>query len=144
MDAARLLGISLRDYETAMGRVSNVEQSSLDAGVFRPYIISRNVADAFQRNADAMGAANPLTEAYGAIGSIENQLSTLSLDELFPDIQNPLIPMGLGMPFTTPGGDTGALNLPGINPQAVTNQGGNIPYNNLSTQQKIDILFGRG
>jgi len=143
MDAARLLGISLRDYETAMGRVSNVEQSSLDAGVFRPYTISRNVADAFQRNADAMGAANPLTEAYGAIGNIENQLSTLSLDELFPDIQNPLVPMGLGLPFTTPGGDTGALNLPGVNPQAVTNQGGNIPYNQLTSSQKLDILFGR-
>ena len=143
MDAARLLGISLRDYETAMGRVSNVEQSSLDAGVFRPYTISRNVADAFQRNADAMGAANPLTEAYGAIGNIENQLSTLSLDELFPDIQNPLVPMGLGLPFTTPGGDTGALNLPGVNPQAMTNQGGNIPYNQLTSSQKLDILFGR-
>ena len=51
--------------------------------------------------------------------------------------------MGLGMPFTTPGGDTGSLNLPGINPQAVTNTGGNIPYNKLTTDQKINILFGR-
>ena len=143
MDAARLLGISLRDYETAMGRVSNVEQSSLDAGVFRPYTISRNVADAFQRNADAMGAANPLTEAYGAIGNIENQLSTLSLDDLFPDITNPLVPMGLGTTLPPLGGLTGSLNLPGVNPQAVTNQGGNIPYNQLTQQQKIDILFGR-
>ena len=40
--------------------------------------------------------------------------------------------------------NTGSLNLPGVNPQAVTNQGGNIPYNHLTTQQKINILFGNG
>ena len=67
-----------------------------------------------------------------------------SLDDLFPDITNPLIPQGLGMPFMTPGGDTGSLNLPSINPQAVTNQGGNIPYNQLTSSQKLDILFNRG
>jgi len=147
MDAARVLGISLKDYEVAMGRVSNVEQGALDAGVFRPYTISRNVEDAFQRNADAIGETNPLIRAYGAIGSIENQLSSLSLDDLFPDIQNPLIPQGLGMTLPPLGGATDALsslNLPGINPQAVTNQGGNINYNQMTTQQKIDRLFGRG
>ena len=88
-----------------------------------------------------MGVANPLDAAYDAIADIEAQLSDLSLDDLFPDITNPLIPMGLGLPFTTPGGDTGALNLPGVNPNAVTNQGGNINYNQLTTQQKIDRLF---
>jgi hypothetical protein len=144
MDAARVLGISALDYENALARVSNVEQGSIDAGVFRPYTISRNVEDAFQLNADKIGTANPLLQAYSAIGNIEAQLSTLSLDDLFPDIQNPLIPMGLGMPFTTPGGDTGSLNLPGVNPQALTNQGGNIPYNQLTQQQQFDRLFPRG
>jgi len=144
MDAARTLGISVIDYENALARVSNVEQGAIDAGVFRPYTISRNVEEAFQLNANKIGVANPLVAAYGAIGNIENQLSTLSLDDLFPDITNPLIPMGLGMPFMTPGGDTGALNLPGVNPNALTNQGGNINYNQLTTQQKIDRLFGQG
>ena len=42
-----------------------------------------------------------------------------------------------------PGLNTGTpLNLPGVNPQALTNQGANIPYNNMTTQQKIDRLFG--
>ena len=36
----------------------------------------------------------------------------------------------------TQGGDTGSLNLPGVNPQALTNQGGNIPYNQLTTAAK--------
>jgi len=144
MDAARTLGISGEDYENALDRVSNVEQNSIDEGVFRPYTISRNVEEAFQVNADKLGLANPLDAAYNALSSIEDQLSDLSLDDLFPDIQNPLIPQGLGMPFMTPGGDTGSLNLPGVNPQAVTNQGGNIPYNQLTSRQKLNILFGQG
>ena len=42
-----------------------------------------------------------------------------------------------------PGLNTGTpLNLPSVNPQALTNQGGNIPYNKMTTQQKIDRLFG--
>ena len=77
MDAARTLGISAIDYENALARVSNVEQGAIDAGVFRPYTISRNVEEAFQLNANKIGVSNPLVAAYGAIGNIENQLSTL-------------------------------------------------------------------
>jgi len=130
----------------------------LDKGIHRGFITyeelgkslgkrhynQKNIEEAFQTHADEMGVANPLDAAYDAISNIEDQLSDLSLDNLFPDITNPLIPMGLGLPFTTPGGDTGALNLPGVNPQALTNQGGNINYNQLTTQQKIDRLFGQG
>ena len=147
MDAARTLGISQEKYDQALDRVSNIEKNAIDAGEFRPYKISRNIDEAFQTHADEMGVPNPLYKAYAALEKIDNQLSTLTLDELFPDIQNPLVPMGLGMPFTTPGGDTNALsslNLPGVNPQAVTNRGGNINYNQLTTEQKIDRLFGRG
>jgi len=146
MDAARVLGISSEDYDQALDRVSNVERNSIDDGVFRPYRISRNINEAFQTNADAIGVPNPLYKAYAAIEKIDNQLSTLTLDELFPDIQNPLIPMGLGMPFTTPGGDTNALsslNLPGVNPQAVNAAGQANTLSGLTNQQKIDILFGR-
>ena len=148
MDAARTLGISRTDYDNALGGVSNVERGAIDAGVFRPYSISRNVEDAFQLNANKIGASNPLIAAYGAIAKIENQLSSLSLDDLFPDIINPLIPMGLGMTLPPLGGVTDALsslNTPAVNPNAVMNQGvgRNIPYNQLTNQQKIDRLFGR-
>ena len=147
MDAARTLGISRTDYENALSGVSNVEQGSIDAGVFRPYTISRNVEDAFQLNANKIGASNPLIAAYGAIAKIENQLSSLSLDDLFPDIINPLIPMGLGMTLPPLGGVTDALsslNTPAVNPQAVTNQGGNVPLNQMTNQQKFNILFPQG
>ena len=141
MDAARVLGISSEDYDQALDRVSNVERNSIDDGVFRPYRISRNINEAFQTNADAIGVPNPLYKAYAAIEKIDNQLSTITLDELFPDIQNPLIPMGLGMPFTTPGGDTGTLNLPSVNPAAVTNTGANNP---LSIRERFDKFFPYG
>ena len=126
-----------------MDRVSQVEQTSIDQGIFRPYTISAKVAGAFQTHADEMGGPNPLDAAYDAIYDIQGQLSDTSLDDLFPDITNPLIPMGLGTTLPPLGGLTGSLNLPGVNPQALTNQGGNIPYNQLTQQQKIDILFGR-
>ena len=147
MDAARTLGISVGDYENALQNISNVEKGSIDAGIFRPYRISRNVEDAFQLNADAIGATNPLLQAYGAIADIENSISNLSLDDLFPDIQNPLIPMGLGTTLPPLGGITdslSSLNLPGINPQAVGNRGGNLNLNQMTQQQKLDILFPQG
>ena len=144
MDAARLLGISEEKYDQAMDRISNVEQNAIDGGEFRPYQLSAKVEEAFQTHADEMGATNPLDAAYDAISNLGNQFSDLSLDGLFPtDITNPLVPMGLGTTLPPLGGLTGSLNLPGVNPQAVTNQTGNINYNQLTTQQKIDRLFGR-
>jgi hypothetical protein len=146
MDAARTLGISALDYENAMD-ISNVEQGAIDAGEFRPYTISAKVQQAFQTHADEMGAPNPLDKAYDAIYDIQSQLADTSLDDLFPDITNPLIPMGLGTTLPPLGGVTDALsslNTPAINPQAVTNPGGNINYNQMTTQQKLDRLFGRG
>ena len=143
MDAARTLGISEEKYEQALDRVSNVEQNAIDAGEFRPYSISLNIEEAFQTHADEMGVANPLDEAYDGIADIETQLSDASFDDLFPDIQNPLMPSIMDQ-GTIPGLNTGTpLNLPGVNPQALTTQGGNNPYNQMTNQQKVNILFGK-
>jgi hypothetical protein len=143
MDAARTLGISEEKYEQALDRVSQVEQDAIDGGEFRPYSISANIEEAFQTHADEMGVANPLDEAYDIISDIESQLSDASLDDLFPDIQNPLTPSIMDM-GTIPGLNTGTpLNLPGVNPQAVNTAGQTIPYNQMTNQQKIDRLFGR-
>jgi hypothetical protein len=149
MDAARLLGISDDDYDLAMDRISNVEQNAIDGGEFRPYELSAKVEEAFQTHADEMGAPNPLDAAYDTISNLGNQFSDLSLDGLFPDITNPLIPMGLGMTLPPLGGVTDALNLPGVNPQAVNTAGqtGTIPYNQMTNEQKlahIDKYFPQG
>ena len=143
MDAARILGISDEKYDQALDRVSRVEQSSIDEGIFRPYEISRKVQQAFQTHADEMGVANPLDAAYDIISDIQSQLQDVTLDDLFPDIQNPLTPSIMDM-GPIPGLNTGTpLNLPGVNPNVLTPQGGNIPYNQMTTDQKLNILFGR-
>jgi len=74
---------------------------------------------------------------------------------VFPNIENPLVPMNLGTPLNIPG----AATLPNVESELTANKGiipvsgqvnqasmfpQNIPYNQLTTQQKIDILFGRG
>ncbi len=141
MNAARLLGISDEKFEESLDGVSQVEQNAVDDGEFRPYTLSADIEEAFQTHADEMGVANPLDAAYDAISNLEDQFSELSLDNLFPNIENPLMPMDIGTPLNIPGG---ALNLPNVDANLVANQGGNIPYNQLTTQQKIDILFGRG
>ena len=91
-----------------------------------------------------MGVANPLDAAYDIISDIESQLSDASLDDLFPDISNPLTPsiMDQGV---IPGLNTGTpLNLPSVSANVVRAQTGNIPYNQMTSQQKLDSLFGKG
>ena len=50
--------------------------------------------------------------------------------------------MNLGT--TIPNIQTGALNLPSVSANTLTNQGGTNQFSNLTTNQKIDILFGKG
>ena len=155
MNAARLLGISDEKYEESLDGVSQVEQNAVDDGEFRPYTLSADIEEAFQTHADEMGVANPLDAAYDAISNLEDQFSELSLDNLFPNIENPLMPMDIGTPLNIPG----AATLPNVESELTAEKGiipvtgqvnqasmfpQNIPYNQLTTQQKIDILFGRG
>ena len=46
---------------------------------------------------------------------------------------------------TLPNINTGTpMNLPSVSANVVGAQGGNIPYNRLTSSQKLDILFGKG
>ena len=83
--------------------------------------------------------SNPLIEAYPAINQIRNELSRLSLDlpEL-PEIENPLLPIMQDTPITPT-----TLNLPSIDSNLVSQQVSGSNYNNLTTAQKIDLLFNR-
>ena len=86
--------------------------------------------------------SDPFEGAADAIDNIYEQLATIPLDAAeFPNIENPLVPMNLGTTLPNIGAET--LNAPGVDANLVANQGGNIPYNQLTTSQKIDILFGR-
>jgi len=87
-----------------------------------------------------MGIANPYDRAADVIADLESRFADVSLTlPEFPVFTNPLQPIMQDTPL----GPT-TLNLPNINAEAVSAQvqGGN--FNNLTTQQKLEILFGRG
>jgi hypothetical protein len=140
MDAARLLNISEDGFNNALDRISRREINSIDNNIFRPYELSREVKNAIRDNAERIGVSNPLDVANDVINELESSMRevNLSLPE-FPVFANPLQPIMQDTPL----GPT-TLNLPNINNQLVQSQvqGGN--FNNMTTQQKLDILFNRG
>ncbi len=140
MDAARLLNISDQGFYGSLDRISGVEVSAIDNNIFRPYSISDNVYDSFAENAAKLGLSNPLDSALQAIGELESKMADLSLElPEFPVFANPLQPIMQDTPL----GPT-TLNLPSINNEVVSAQVQGSNYNNLTTQQKLDLLFGRG
>jgi len=141
MDAARLLNINEGAFYSALDRLSNVEVGAIDQNIFRPYEISMNVRRAFVENAEKLGLPNPLEKAWGAIGEIQSKLSNLPLTVgKFPDFPNPIA-------SKTETGEQVApplsLNLPNVEAQTLAAGQAN-QYSNLTTQQKLDLLFPRG
>ncbi len=140
MDAARLLNISDEGLYSSLDRLSGVEVNSIDQNVFRPLTVSLEVQRAFAENAEAIGVANPLTEAFEAIAELQSQLAefSLTLPEL-PTLENPLMPIMQDTPLTPT-----SLNLPQVNAESVAAQvqGGN--FSNLTNKQKFDLLFPNG
>ena len=140
MDAARLLNISDESFYGALDRVSNREVNAIEDNVFRPYSISLEVQNAFADNAAKLGMANPFDKAADVIGDLESRFADVSLKlPEFPVFANPLQPIMQDTPL----GPT-TLNLPSINNEVVSAQVQGSNYNNLTTQQKLDLLFGRG
>ena len=78
--------------------------------------------------------------ALTALGNIQLQLSRISLLEPeFPFIENPLIPITQDTPATPQ-----TLNLPGIDANIVNNPGAAGSFSNLTTEQKLRLLFPQG
>ena len=142
MDAARLLNISEDAFYSALGRVSNVEVNAIDQNIFRPYEISMNVRRAFVENAARLGLPDPLQGAWGAIGQIQNKLSSLPLSlGKFPDFPNPIATRTeTGQEVAPPL----SLNLPNVEAQTLAAAGQGNQYSALTTKQKLDLLFPRG
>ena len=101
-----------------------------------------NVADAFQENADKLGLPNPLDQAMDIINEIRDELSELSLSlGKFPDFPNPIATSTeTGEQFAPPL----SLNLPNVEAQTLAGAGQINQYSNLTTQQKLDLLFPNG
>ena len=140
LEAAETLGISRAGYNNATDRLSRVDVGTIRNNIFRPIEISDEIAAAFARNAAQIGEINPLTEARNVIANIQAELRTTSLDAPeFPFIENPLLPSAQETPVTP-----SALNLPAPDTSILANSGTGSGFNNLTTAQKLEILFGRG
>jgi len=144
MDAARLLNISDEGLYNSLDRVSAREINSIDQNIFTPLTLSLEVQRAFAENAEAIGVANPLTEAFEAIAELQSELAgfSLTLPEL-PTLENPLMPIMQDTPLTPT-----SLNLPNINAETVAAQvqggGAGGQFSNLTNKQKFDLLFPNG
>jgi hypothetical protein len=143
LDAAQILGISDEAYRANVD-ISSRERLAIEQGIFRPYTPSLNIRQAFAENAAKIGVANPYESAADVISSIRQQLSGLSLNAAeFPVINNPLMPSIMDQRML-PNINTGTpLNLPSVSANVVGAQTGNTPYNQMTSQQKLNILFGR-
>ena len=140
LDAARALNISEDAFRTSTGRLSGVELNTIDNNVFRPINISPDIRRAFAENAAAIGESNPLEIAEGVIADIQNEMRNVSLQEVeFPVFENPLLPITQDTPATPQ-----TLNLPGIDANIVNNPGAAGSFSNLSTADKLRILFPQG
>ena len=134
IDAAIVLGVSdAAIRRQATERISNIDYTTIKNQAFRPLAISDEVRAAFAENAANLGLDNTFVEAFPAITQVQNELRTLRLNEgEFPLIENPLI-----TPITSQLG-LGTIGNTGEVSRNLT-LGNNL--NNLTTQQKIDILF---
>ena len=138
MDAARLLNISESGFYGSLDRISSREVNALEENIFRPYTVSTEVQRAFVENAERIGMSNPFDAAADTIAELQSQMSDLSLTLAdFPVFENPLQPILQDTPL----GPT-TLNLPSIDANAVSAQVQGSNFSNLTTQQKLDLLFG--
>ena len=140
LDAARTLGITQSGLQTSTDRLSNIEVGSINQNIFRPINISTEIQQAFAENAAKIGEPNPLVGAFDALANIRQQLSNTSLLEPnFPFIENPLLPIVQDTPATPQ-----TLNLPSIDSNIVNNPNAAGSFSNLTTAQKLQILFPQG
>ncbi len=139
IDAARVLNISNADFSAATGRLSSIDVNTVDNNIFRPINISPDIRIAFRQNAEAIGEVNNFVEAERVISRISNEMRKVSLEEAnFPFFENPLLPSAQETPVTP-----NTLNLPSIDSNLISSTVNNNSLSNLSTSQKLAILFGQ-
>ena len=140
LEAADILNISSNAYRSATGRLSNIDVNSVRNDIFRPITLSDEVRKAFAENAARIGVTNPLIDALPVISQLSADMRTVSLSEpAFPLFENPLFPIIQDTPVTPT-----SLNLPSIDANIVNNPGAAGSFSNLTTAQKLQLLFPTG
>ena len=141
LEAAQLLNISEDGFDAATDRVSGVSLNSVLESEYRPYILSPEVLNAFEENADKIGMSNPMDEAETVIDDLADEFSDLSLDlDEFPVFENPFVTQTQSNPVTGPN----TLNLPPVDQQIMTQSQAANQFSNLTMGQKIRLLFPNG
>jgi hypothetical protein len=141
LDAAKILNVNEDDYYTTLNsRLSGVEIGTIEGDVFRPINVSPEVYAAFAENAAKISVADPMLVAAPVIAEIQSQMAGVSLKQTeFPVFENPLIPITQDTPFTPQ-----TLNLPSIDANIINNPNAAGSFSNLTTQDKLRILFPNG
>tara|TARA_R100000951_G_scaffold24324_1_gene20538 strand:+ start:1394 stop:5263 length:3870 start_codon:yes stop_codon:yes gene_type:complete len=141
--AAGTLGMSEDDVvEQATQRVGRRGYGAISEGVFRPLNISKDVQEAFEKNAQKLGLPNPFEQAADIIAEIKEKLIEVPLtEEGIPEIINPFA--NLSEPNLGPVGQLPPV-VTGANPSVVAANQRLIPgnFNNLTQTEKYEILFG--
>jgi len=138
VDAAKILGMSEDNIsENFSNRGEKKALGFLEEGLFRPYRVSKDVAELFETRSREIGAPNPFDQAIDVIDRITDVLSETSLEgDVFPPIENPFS----NLPEPTLGPATTLPGLPGLpNPALVNNaQFGNIdPVTGLTLSEQV-------
>ena len=141
LDAAKTLNVNADEYyNTLSSRLSGVEIGTIEGDVFRPINISPEVYAAFAENAAKIGVEDPMLVAAPVLAEIQAKMADVSLNEIeFPLFENPLFPIAQDTPATPQ-----TLNLPGIDANIINNPGSAGSFSNLTTAQKLSILFPQG
>ena len=108
----------------------------LDEGIFRPYSVSRDVAELFDIRSAEIGAPNPFEQAADVLDRIKDVLSETSLKgDVFPNLENPF--RNLPIPTLGPATTAGLPPMPA--PGLVNNaQFGNIdPVSGLTLSEQV-------
>jgi hypothetical protein len=138
IDAAKILGMSTdRIAENMDNRGERKAFGFLEEGLFRPYSVSRDVADLFETRSAEIGAPNAFEQAIDVIERIKEVLSETSLEgDVFPAIENPFS----NLPEPTLGPAAATPGLPGLPDPALVNnaQFGNIdPVTGLTLSEQV-------
>jgi hypothetical protein len=141
LEAAQLLNISEDGFNAATDRVSGISLNAAIDSEYRPYVLSNEVLNAFEENADKIGVSNPMDTAQDVIDDLADQFSDLSLDlDEFPVFENPFVTQTQSNPVTGPN----TLNLPPVDQQIMTQSQAANQFSNLTMSQKIRLLFPNG
>jgi hypothetical protein len=143
IEAAEVLGMSEDDIvEQATQRVGRRGYGAISEAVFRPLNISKDVQEAFEKNAQKLGLPNPFEQAADVLAEIKEQLIEIPLtEEGIPEIKNPFA--NLPEPTLGPVSQLPPV-VTGANPTVMNTNQRLIPgdFNSLTQAQKYEILFG--